>query len=179
MDNIKNVVIGGVITLLVGGTAYTISQTDVANNFANDTGLTQEQAEQYVNNIKEEDTATWDTIGSAFIVDGQGILEASKEIDCENYEYGWESASLSCLAGKLQMDKIANSSILLGKAFKKLDVDGATKDDMRETIVLIDQMNSNLALEVVTSLLSASEIDEMKKTNSYNKSLLKTIIETE
>ncbi|MEN9921090.1 MAG: hypothetical protein RLZZ517_68 [Candidatus Parcubacteria bacterium] len=179
MNNIKNAVIGGVITLLVGGTAYTISQTDVAKNFANDTGLTQEQAEQYVNNVKEEDLASWDTVGSSFITDGQEILEIAKGIDCQNYEYEWESTSLTCIEGKMQMNKFANNSILLGKAFKKLDVDGATKDDMRETIILIDQMNSNFKFEIVTSLLSASEIDEMKKTNSYNKSLLKTIVETE
>jgi hypothetical protein len=43
--NIKEAVIGTIITVVIGGTAYSINQVDVVNNFAEDTGLTQQQAE--------------------------------------------------------------------------------------------------------------------------------------
>ena len=43
------------VTLLIGGTIFTVSQVDIAQNFAEDTGLTQEQAEQYINEIPEEE----------------------------------------------------------------------------------------------------------------------------
>ena len=73
-------IIGTVITLVIGGTVYTFSQADVVKNFSKDTGLTQQEAEQYVSEIKDEDLASFGEIGSDFISDGQDIVKAAKSV---------------------------------------------------------------------------------------------------
>ena len=83
----KDLIKGGIITLLIGGSAYTISQSDVIKNFADDTGLTQEQAEEYVNNISEDELFSFDKIGADLIDEGKEIDSLTPEIDCVNYEY--------------------------------------------------------------------------------------------
>lgn len=179
MDNIKSIATGTIITLLIGGTAYTINQGDVIQNFSEDTGLSQEQAEQYINEIPEEEFASWNLIGSDFINMGQEFISGLTEVDCVNYEYEWESAILSCSEGRTQMDKLGRDSISLGQAYKKLGSESASEDDISKTIMFIDQLNFDYQLEIVNTILDPSEIDEMKKTNSYNKALLKTILESE
>ena len=175
----KNIITGTVITLLIGGASYTISQSDIIQNFAEDTGLTQEQAEEYINEISEEELASWDQIGSEFINDGKVLFDVLYEIDCENYEYEWESATLSCLEAKTQLDKLARDTSSLGQAYMKLGSDSASEDDIAETIRLIDRLNSDYQLEVVSITLDWSTIDETKKTNSYNKALLKAALESD
>ena len=175
--SIKDLATGTVITLLIGGTAYTVSQTDVIRNFADDTGLTQEQAEQYKNKISDEEFVSFNQLGSDFINDGQELLSLASEIDCVNYEYEWESASLSCYQGKTQIEKIGRDSISLGQAYRKLDSDSASADDISETIVLIDQLNSDYQLQIVNSVLDRSTIDEIRRTNSYNKAILQAALE--
>lgn len=178
MDSIKNIAIGGIITLVIGGGAYTFSQVDVAKNFANDTGLTQEQAENFINAIPEEELASWKEIGASEINDGQALTEVFHEIDCDNYEYEWESATLSCAEGKRQLEKLAKDSTQLGQAYIKLSSDSASDDDISETIRLLDQQNYDYKFEIVGAILDWSTIDQMKKTNSYNKALLKTALES-
>ncbi|MEX2054019.1 MAG: hypothetical protein WD883_00525 [Candidatus Colwellbacteria bacterium] len=175
--SIKDLATGTVITLLIGGTAYTVSQTDVIRNFADDTGLTQEQAEQYVNKISEEELVGFDEAGLEFTNSGQGGLSAASEIDCVNYEYEWESVALSCYQGKTQLEKIGRDEIALGQAYKNLSLDSASVDDISKTISLIDQVNSNYELQIVRLFLDGSTIDEMKKANSYNKAVLQAALD--
>ncbi len=179
MDTIKSWVTRGILTLIIGGTAYTISQSDVIKNFADDTGMTQEQAEQYINNIPEEELASWDEIGRDFIEEGQTILSSLPEIDCINYEYEWESVSLTCFKGRMQIEKLGNDSVSLGQSYIKLGSDSASKEDISRTISLIDQVNLDYEFEIVSVLLDWSTIDDSKKTNSYNKALLKAALESE
>ena len=175
----KDIIIKTVVTILIGGVAYTISQSDIVQNFAEDTGLTQEQAEQYINEIPEETLVSWDEIGSEQINIGQEILDAAYEIDCVDYKYEWELATLSCFEGKTQLNKLAEDSILLGQAYVKLGSDSASEDDITETIRLIDQLNSDYQFEIVSATLDWSIIDEVKKTNSYNKAVLKAALESD
>ena len=56
--------------MLIGGTIFTVSQVDIAQNFAEDTGLTQEQAEQYINEIPEE-LISFDELGDELIDEGR------------------------------------------------------------------------------------------------------------
>ncbi|QQG41331.1 MAG: hypothetical protein HYV90_04165 [Candidatus Woesebacteria bacterium] len=168
----------GIITIAIGGTIFTISQTDLAKNFSKETGLTQEQAQQYVENIKDEDLASFDKIGSDFVSDGKGILSTNSSIDCVNYTYEWESSVLTCQKGKSQLATIGNDEIALGQAYIKLASDSATRDDISKVISLIDRLNTDLKFEIVTSMLSPQTIDEMRKSNSYNKALLQTALES-
>jgi hypothetical protein len=178
MDNIKSIVVGGIITLIIGGGAYTFSQVDFAKNFASDTGLTQEQAEEYINSVTEDDLASWKEVGSSYIEEGQVIIDSANEIDCLNYEYEWESATLPCVKGKMQLEKVGKDSKLLGQMYIKLDSDSATEKDISEVIRLIDQYNSDYNFEIISYMIDLPEIDEIKKTNLYNKALLKTALES-
>ncbi len=165
--------------MLIGGTIYTVSQSDIIQNFSEDTGLTQEQAEQYINAIPEDELAPWDEMGSDFINQGRDLLSIVNEIDCVNYEYEWESVVLSCPKAKTQLDKLARDSNALGQAYTKLGSDSASKEDIAETIRLIDQLNSDYQLGVVSILIDWSTVDETKKTNSYNKAVLKAALESD
>jgi len=176
--NIKNAIIGTIVTIVIGGTAYTVSQSDIIKNFADDTGLTQEQAEQYIKNIPEEQLAPWDEIGSEVIEEGQEMIETANEIDCVNYEYEWESSTMSCPEAKAQINKFGKTEVLLGQSYIKLSLDSASMNDVKETIRLIDELNSYLQFEVVRVSLNQSEIDEIRNLNSYNKAILKTVLES-
>jgi hypothetical protein len=179
MDNIKNVVTGGVITLLLGGTLYTFNQQDVINNFADDTGLPQEQAELYVNSVTDEDLATFTVIGTDYIDGSKETLAMANDIDCITYEYEWESSTLTCNMGVSQLKTIANSELMLGKSYVKMDSDDAVESDILTSIRYIDQLNSDYDLEISRAIFDTLSMDDIKKNNSYNKSLLKAAVESE
>jgi hypothetical protein len=171
-------IIGGVITLVIGGTIFTVSKADIAKNFSKDTGLSQEEAQQYVENIKEDDMVSYDKLGSDFISDGQDILKVSSDLDCINYSYKWETNTLSCNGGKSQLNKFGDDEIALGKAYTALSAKTATKADMSTVISLIDKVNADLRLEIVSNVLNFQSVDEIRKTNSYNKALLQSALES-
>lgn len=174
----KDLIKGGIITLVIGGSIFTFSQADVVKNFSEDTGLTKEQAEQYINELDEDELIPYDELGKSLISDGNKLLDVASEVDCLNYEYEWESSSLSCQKGKSQINKISNDSILLGESYIKLSTDSASESDIRKTISLIDEYNSNYDFEIISSILDQKTIDEDKKTNSFNKALLKSAVES-
>lgn len=178
MDNIKGTIAGTVITLLIGGTAYTFTQEDVVKNFANDTGMSEQQAEMYVSGISEEELETFTVVGTSLITEGQELTSMANEIDCDMYEYEWQSASLSCPKGKTQLVKLAKDTSALGYAYLKLDSDSAASTDISTTITLIDQLNTDLSLEISKNLWESSVLEEEVKTNSYNKARLKAALET-
>jgi len=172
-------VIKAVTILVIGGTIYTVSQADIVDNFSKDTGLSQKEAEQYVENITEDDLASFDEIGSDFISEGQDLVDLAAEIDCVNYEYEWESSTLTCYEGKSQVKRIGNSEITLGRSYKLLDTEEATEDDISLVIKNIDRFNVDLKLDVVTAMLDPPDIVEMKNMNSYNKALLQAALDSD
>lgn len=176
---IKEIVAGGVVTIVIGGTAYTVNQQDVVNNFANDTGLSEQQATDYVNNVKEEDLVEYDVLGKSYIDGGEGYLATAKDIDCENYEYEWQSSTLSCPVGKQQLAELGNDEISLGESYVRLAAPDASKTDINSTISLLSEVNSNYDLEIVGNILDKAEIDEITNTNSYNKALLEAALQSE
>lgn len=176
--SIKEIVVGTVVTLVIGGTAYTVNQTDVINNFADDTGLTQQQAEEYVKQVDEDDLVPYDKLGADFVDDGQYVLDAVEQMDCVNYQYEWETATLTCEAGKLQMAKLGHDEISLGNAYITLASDSATTSDIATTVGFIDDVNADFNLEIVVKLLDPALIDEAKKSNSYNKATLQAALKS-
>jgi hypothetical protein len=175
----KDLIKGALITLVIGGSAYTFSTGAVVENFAEDTGLSQEQAEQYVNEVDEADLVSFDTLGSDMVSEGEELSDFVSEIDCINYEYDWESTALPCKKGKEQISILANSYIALGRAYIILDSEYASNDDIRNTLPLIDQLNANYQLNVVAAVLDWKTIDETRKTNFFNKAMLKAALEGE
>lgn len=176
--SIKELAVGGVITLVIGGSAYTVNKTDVATNFAEDTGMTQQQAENYVNQVSDEDLVPYDELGDDYVKDGQDILEAASEIDCINYEYDWESPSLSCTNGKSQLERIGNTEISLGQAFIRLASDAASESDISTAIAMLDKLNRDIESPIIDALYDQATISEIKNNNSYNKALLKTALQS-
>ena len=134
-------VIAGIITLIIGGTAYSISQGDVVNKFSEETGMSQTAAEQYVENISEDELVSFDELGSAFISSGEETLDLASGIDCVNYIYEWETETLTCDEGKSQIIEFGESEIALGEAYKVLSSESASESDMYSVIRLIDRVN--------------------------------------
>ncbi|MFM2339696.1 MAG: hypothetical protein RLZZ360_332 [Candidatus Parcubacteria bacterium] len=179
MDNIKNIIVGGVVTLLIGGTAYTFTQQDVINNFSEDTGMTQEEATEYVTNMKEEDMVSFAEVGNDYLKESKNTQEMADSLDCENYEYGWETPTLTCVKGKSQLEIVAAAELALSEAYIKLDTDVASQDDMREVISRLDALNQAYELEVSVGMFEAEALSQIKTTNSFNKSLIKAALEGE
>lgn len=175
--SVKETVTGVIVTVVIGGTTFAVSQSDIVNNFAADTGMSQQEAEQYVESVKDEDLVPFLELGESLIKDGQSLLADARTIDCMNYEYEWESATLSCGAGVDQMNKLANGEIALGNSFKTLDQSTATDADIAVAIRLTDVVNSYYDYEMVGKLYDQVTITEAKRTNSYNKSILQAVLD--
>jgi hypothetical protein len=174
-------IIGGVITLVIGGTVFAVSQSDIVSNFSKNSGMTQEQAQEYINNISESDLVSFSKIGQDFIDDGNILLDEARDVDCINYTYGWESSLLSCQNGKNQLQKIGNNEIKLGNCYKSLDTDlgDLAKSKIGECILDIDTVNADFNLAIVAELMDANTITDLKNTNIYNKSILESALESE
>lgn len=173
-DEVKNKVIGGAAVLLIGGTGFAVSQTDVINNFAKETGMSQEQATDYVNNLKEEDLASFTEIGQEHIDSGKQTLKDAKDTDCVNYEYEWQSSTLSCEEGKAQLTRMGNDETAMGKCYKELDTDlGSTaKNKIEECVDYIDAYTADLGLAIAKPYFGEDYVKEQKQSNAYNKSIL-------
>jgi len=173
-------IIGGVIGLAIGGTVFTISKSDIAKNFSKNTGLTQQQAEEYINNIPQSELDSFSKIGQTFIDDADSLLGIAKDIDCINYSYKWESPSLSCGNGKNQLQKTGNDEITLGHCYQDLDTDlgDSAKSKIKECVESINTVDSDYNLSIMTATIDASSIADWKKTNAYNKSLLEAALES-
>ncbi len=171
--------ITGLITLIIGGTVYTVSQSDIVSNFSDETGMSQQEAQRYVESIPEDELVPFEELGSEFIVDGQEILSIVSEIDCVTYFYEWETDTLSCDEGKSQLRQFAESEIALGEAYKVIGSETASTEDIQTVIWLIDRVNDNYSLDIINELLEYSEIDESIKTNLYNKALLQAALDSE
>lgn len=176
---VKEIIAGAVVTMVVGGTAYTVSKADVVDNFADDTGMTQQQAEEYVNGVGEDDLVPYDKLGADWVTDGNDVLGTVAKVDCVNFQYEWESDSLTCDQGKTQIFELGNDEVSLGNSYIKLSSDSASKADITTTIGFIDEVNSDYESGIVKYFLDASKIDETKKSNSYNKANLQAALESD
>lgn len=177
--DVKGWAAGAVVTMVIGGSAYSFNQSDVIGNFADDTGMSQEASEEYITNVNEADLVSWGELASGHVTNGQELIKQSNEIDCVNYEYEWQTPSLSCQEGKDQLYKTGSDEITLGNSYKVLDSDAGSKNDMTSTIGYIDQVNFDYQFEIMQVILGPTAIDENFKTNSYNKAVLNTALKSE
>ncbi len=170
-------IIGAIATLVVGGGVYSVRQADVVNNFAANTGMTQEQAQKYVSGIDQSSLTTFDKVGASLVSDGNLANDEASKIDCENYQYEWETKTLTCIEGKRQLSAVGQGEITLGKVYEKLNSDSATKDTMTEAINDIDALSSLYKSEVIKVMLDVAAINDITQTNAYNKSILQAAIQ--
>lgn len=171
-------IIGGVIVLVIGGSTYAVSQTDVVSNFSKNSGMSQQQAQQYVNNIQKSDLVSFGDIGKQLISDGNSILTETNGIDCANYTYKWETASLSCYSGQTQLQKVGNDELTLGSCFEALDTNlgSSGRSKISECISDIDITISDYDLPIVPAILDSGTITDSKNRDIYDKSVLEAAL---
>lgn len=179
MSRSKGGIIGAIITVVIGSVTYNVSQKAIVDNFSRDTGMSKQEAEQYVESITEDDLVAWDELGSDHISAGQDFLDIADDLDCVDYYYEWETDSLSCEEGRFQLKRMGNSEIVLGKGYIALAAESASTEDIVSVIKLIDKYNADLTLEIVKQILDYQTLDEIKKTNSYNKALLQAVLDSD
>jgi hypothetical protein len=175
----KKAIIGGIVTLVIGGTTYTISQTDVVNNFSKETGMSKQQAQQYVDNA-QKNLESFSKIGTDLTSDGNTVLSTAAQIDCANYSYTWETSSLSCDEGQSELNTVGNNEVAMGNCYASLGTDlgsaGSTK--INECISDIDALDSSYDLPIATALLDSTQTTDMKNANLYNKSVLEAALKS-
>jgi len=176
MDYVKNIVGGGIITLVIGGAAFNFTQEDVVNNMADDTGLTQQQAEQYINAIPADELVSFTEVGSGYVAESIMTFQLADQIDCVDYEYEWETISLTCATGKKQLQQVGAAERSLGQAYIALGADAASESDIRTVIRYLDQLNQTYELPMSRVVLDTETIKELQLTNSYNKSVLRAAL---
>lgn len=171
-------IIGGVIVMAIGGGTYTISQSDIAKNFSQNTGLSQQQAQQYVNNIKQSDLESFSKVGHDLVSDGNDISNKVASIDCVNYTYTWVSASLSCEGGKNQLQQVGDDEITLGNCYSALDTNlgNSAKPKISECISDIDTVDADYDLPIVSGILDSNTVSDIKNKDIYNKSELQAAL---
>lgn len=174
-------IIGGVLTVAIGGTVYHVSQADVAKNLSQNTGMTQQQAQQYVNNIKQSDLESFSKVGQGFIDDANTVQSTLSQLDCENYTYTWETPTLSCSDAKNQLQTIANDESTLGSCYQSLDTDlgSSANSQINECISDIDTVNADDQLPVATAVLDSKTLTDTTNTNNYNKSVLQAALQSQ
>ncbi len=84
---------------------------------------------------------------------------------------------MSCEEGLAQLIEFGVSSVELGEVYKVLGYTHGFTNDIEEAIRLIDRNNKSLNSEIMVILLGESGVDEMVKSNQYNKAILKTALE--
>lgn len=180
MDEVKSKLIGGAIVLVLGGTGFTVSQSDIVNNFAQESGMTQQQAQQYVEE-SQDDLDSFGNIGTGFVESGNTVIGEAAGINCEEYVYEWETALLSCDEGKRQLHFLGSKEIDLGQCFKELDTDlgDFAEAKVSECIADIDELNLAYDQPAAANIFGADYVSETKNTNLFNKSVLRTALESE
>lgn len=172
-------IVGGTMTLIIGGTVFTISQSNITENFSANTGMNQQQAEQYIKDIPQDELVSFSEIGEELVSDGNSSLLLSDDIDCINYTYPWVNSSLSCVDGKKQLQKIGNDEVTLGNCLQTLDTNLKKFAEVKisECILDIDTVNKNYNLPIITAIFDSDTITSFTHTLAYNKSVLQAALE--
>jgi hypothetical protein len=172
-------IVGGVITLVIGGTAYTVSQSTVANNFSKNTGMNQQQSQKYVSDA-QNNLKSFSKIGSDLVADGDSIVGAANKVDCANYTYTWETPSLTCDQGVAQLQIIGKDEIKLGNSYSSLgtNLGSAGRSTISDCIGDIDTVDADYNMPIAAQFMKSSEVKDLQNSNLYNKSVLQTALES-
>jgi len=173
-------IIGVIVALAIGGTVYHFSQASVVNNFAKNAGISQRQAQQYIDKIPKGDLTSITGLGRNDVSEGQQILSQTKNLDCNTYIYKWQSPSLTCPEGVAQLRRLGLAHVRLGTCFEELSVTLGTKaaSTIDRCISGIDVEDADLNLPISRTLLGAKAILSAREMNLYNKSLLQTALQS-
>lgn len=167
----------GILIIVIGGTACTVGQKEIVENFSKETGMTEQESQQYIENISEDELISFYELSESHITTGQEVYKIATELDCDNYQYEWETETLSCIKGFSQLIIFGERNLDLGEIYKVLGTGYAFTKNYEEAIALIDLLNESLSSEIMVALLGENSIEEMITTNLYNKAILQTEVE--
>jgi hypothetical protein len=167
----------GLLILVIGGTACSVGQKEIINNFSEETGMTKQESQQYIENIPEDELISFYELSEDHITAGQEVFKIVTELDCDNYQYEWETETLSCIKGLSQLTTFGVRNLDLGEIYKVLGTGYAFTKTYEEAIALIDLLNESLSSEILVAILGEKSIEEMITTNLYNKAILQTEVE--
>lgn len=77
--------------------------------------MTQQESQQYIENISEDELISFYDLSASHITLGEEVFKIVREMDCENYQYDWETETLSCGLGMMQLTLFGGSNIELGE----------------------------------------------------------------
>ena len=169
--------IAGILIVVICGAACTVGQKEVVNNFSEETGMTKQEAEQYIENISEDELISFYELSENHITTGQEVFKIVVDLDCDNYQYEWETETLSCPKGLSQLILFGGRNLDLGEIYKVLGTGQTFTKNYEEAIALIDLVNESLSSEILVALFGENSIEEMIKSNLYNKAILQTELE--
>lgn len=167
----------GILVFVIFGTACDVSQKDVIKNFSQETGMTQEESQQFIEDISEDGLISYYELSTNHNTVGQEAFKIVLELDCNNYIYEWETETLSCGSGMAQLIIFGGLNLDLAKVYKLMGAGYAFTKDYEEAIELIDKLNESLKTEFIVLLFSENNIEEMIKSNQYNKVIIQTELE--
>ena len=172
----KDILIGGLAVLVIGGAGFVFVQPDVTYTFAEETGMAEVEAHEYVKGA-QVGLKPSSAIGSTLIENGKAIIRTASRIDCVNYVYVWEKQVGGCAEGKHQLETIGTSAMTLGYCYQALgaDLGESAKYKMSECIADADRLDASYDLPIANELLGTS-VQDAKNANLYNKSALRTAL---
>jgi hypothetical protein len=183
MDTIKNIAIGGMVTLTLGGVAYSFSHEDFVNNFAEESGLSQEQAEVYISDSEGRDGVSFGELADDLTRAAAPLQEALSKLDCESFSAAdikivQETYGTSCEVLKMQGEQFTEATVRLSQSYRTLDGEVFTIENMVHAINSIDNYVETLDSQFIMLSMGTTSIAKMKLTGAYNKSVIKTAVES-
>lgn len=179
MNEIGKKIVSGIVSVLViGGVGYAISQSKLVDNFSKETGMSQQEAEEYVKNVKEEDLLGAKELGESYIRHSQETQKTNDEIDCATSTIDFaEDFGTDCVTVKAELTKLRRAEEKIGQAYIKLADDKADRTDTQNVINALDEYVAIIKKPIFSNIFTEESIDDLIKTTAYNKSLLVTALQ--
>ena len=174
----KRAIAGVVVTAIIGGTTYTMSMSDVIANFSRNAGLSQENAQKYVEGTKNS-LGSFEKVGRGYVAESANLSGKALALDCATYRYTWESPSLNCVEGKSELQDFASTVLNLGQCYQDLgkDLGNGANQRVRECISDIDLYDASLDSPIVRKLLNPQGLLDAHRRNQYNKAVLQSAMQ--
>ena len=154
-----------------------VSQKEVIKNFSEETGMTQEESQLFIEDIPEDELVSFYELSTNYNAMGEKVFKIATELDCNKYIYEWETKTLSCIEGKAQLIIFGGLNFELAKVYKLIGAGFALTKDYEEAFELIDKLNESLRTEAIVVLFGENNIEVMIKSNQYNKVILQIELE--
>lgn len=176
--NAKKLIAAVLALLIVGGFAYTASQTDFFYSEPSTEGQSSpDQSEQNIEVQNPQHLGIYSELGSSYTKDAEEILAIADDTDCEKYSYEWESSTLTCEQGVSQLKNFGEIEVAIGKTLQMIAEEKATRTDISSAIAKIDELNQSYSDEIISYFLDEKVITENRRSNTNNKTALQALLD--